>query len=361
MGASATSVVDKARRQIEGYAADGLCWQDFAAAVIEAMGSTVPYDAMCFATVDPATNLFTSLVRDGIDDSKDDLFMEIELTKPDPITLTALVGRADGVGILADHITGDPHSNPRCRELLGPHFDLEHELRGVGRIGGRMWAAAALYRAPTRRGFTADDAAVLSALEDTLVRGVQRSLVASTVADLDEPTDAPAVLIIDVAGRLEHSTPAGADLLGLLGWVPGGPLPTAVRSTAAAARAGAAGGGGPAVVRHLPRTGEWLLVRAAPLHDVEDRVAVTIEPGAPGATLQLMIEAYGLTARETAVVRGVIGGGSTAELAASLDITRNTVQDHLKAVFRKVGVSSRRELVARLSGRRSAPTQRPQA
>ena len=46
--------------------------------------------------------------------------------------------------------------------------------------------------------------------------------------------------------------------------------------------------------------------------------------------------------------REVIAGRSTADIAASLFISVNTVQDHLKSIFAKVDVRSRGELVARL-------------
>jgi hypothetical protein len=46
--------------------------------------------------------------------------------------------------------------------------------------------------------------------------------------------------------------------------------------------------------------------------------------------------------------RGFSPGAQGAERCAQLHISRHTVQDHLKAVFDKTGVRSRRDLVALL-------------
>ena len=79
----------------------------------------------------------------------------------------------------------------------------------------------------------------------------------------------------------------------------------------------------------------------------EDHIAVTIEPASGDQLMSLLLVAYGLTAREREVCREVIAGHSTADIAGRLFISSNTVQDHLKSVFAKVGVRSRGELVAR--------------
>jgi DNA-binding CsgD family transcriptional regulator len=59
----------------------------------------------------------------------------------------------------------------------------------------------------------------------------------------------------------------------------------------------------------------------------------------------MLMLAYGLTNQEQTLTRLVCRGLSTREIADRLHITTNTVQDHLKSIFDKVGVRSRRELV----------------
>ncbi len=64
--------------------------------------------------------------------------------------------------------------------------------------------------------------------------------------------------------------------------------------------------------------------------------------------MPLLMSAHGLTLRETRVVQAMMRGDSTHAIAQSLHISPYTVQDHFKAIFAKLGVSSRREVASRL-------------
>ena len=55
-----------------------------------------------------------------------------------------------------------------------------------------------------------------------------------------------------------------------------------------------------------------------------------------------------LTRSRRAVVQQVLAGAGTQQIARALQLSPYTVQDHLKAVFAKVGVSSRQELSSRI-------------
>jgi len=54
-----------------------------------------------------------------------------------------------------------------------------------------------------------------------------------------------------------------------------------------------------------------------------------------------------LTAREQEVVRLMLGGYSSEAIASTLGISRHTVKDHRKNIFRKLGIGSLAELFAR--------------
>ena len=93
----------------------------------------------------------------------------------------------------------------------------------------------------------------------------------------------------------------------------------------------------------------WLLVRGSALGDEDDaQTAVILEPAGPHELAPLIADAYALTDRERAVTQLVAQGLPTSAIADQLHISQWTVQDHLKAIFEKVGVGSRGELVARV-------------
>ncbi len=99
------------------------------------------------------------------------------------------------------------------------------------------------------------------------------------------------------------------------------------------------------------RSGGWLTVHASCLTDADGgtgSVAVVIAPAKASDMAPLLIEAYELTARELDVTRALARGLTTGEIAQSLFLSRYTVQDHLKRIYEKVGVSSRGELVAKV-------------
>ena len=68
--------------------------------------------------------------------------------------------------------------------------------------------------------------------------------------------------------------------------------------------------------------------------------------------VQAMLERTPLTPRERDVVGRLLSGASTRQIAQSTGLTVATVNTYLKRIFAKLGVHSRVELVARVTGTR---------
>ena len=101
--------------------------------------------------------------------------------------------------------------------------------------------------------------------------------------------------------------------------------------------------------RVLSRGGTWVILHGACLvSSRERRVAVIVEPAHTARIYPLLMSAYGLTERERDVTRLVLQGSSTSEIARGLVVSEGTVQQHLKSIFDKTGVRSRRDLVAKV-------------
>ncbi|WP_433046949.1 response regulator transcription factor [Dactylosporangium sp. CS-033363] len=75
-----------------------------------------------------------------------------------------------------------------------------------------------------------------------------------------------------------------------------------------------------------------------------------MEESSPADRAAVFARATGLSARETEVLQHLIAGADTRTVAASMFLTENTVQDHLKSIFAKTATRSRRVLLSRVAG-----------
>jgi DNA-binding NarL/FixJ family response regulator len=80
----------------------------------------------------------------------------------------------------------------------------------------------------------------------------------------------------------------------------------------------------------------------------DGRVAVVLEPATGGRSATVRLEAFGATVREREVATLLALGLSRAEIAEKLVVSPYTVEDHIRSLYEKLGVTSRQELVARV-------------
>ena len=129
-------------------------------------------------------------------------------------------------------------------------------------------------------------------------------------------------------------------------------LPAAVYPVATLARSRDSAAGAHALERAVD--GRWLMIEAAPLEgDGAGYVAVTLRNATPKETFDILARAHALTRRERDVVTAVCAGLDTNAITQQLLISRHTVQDHLKSIFEKIGVHSRRELLTTFNAPRT--------
>jgi DNA-binding NarL/FixJ family response regulator len=104
-----------------------------------------------------------------------------------------------------------------------------------------------------------------------------------------------------------------------------------------------------ALARVLSSEGRWIMLHGASLvANGARRAEVIIESAHPARISPLLISAYGLTDREQDVTRLVLQVTPRHRSPASCVSPPHTVQQHLKSVFEKTGVRSRRELVGKV-------------
>jgi len=250
--------------------------------------------------------------------------------------------------------SAEAQQSPRWQNLILPD-GFRHELRAVAVDDhGHCWGSLTAFRGG-RRPFTDRDIAAAAQDLNLIAARLSRAMVGGAAAP--QPGHAASLWLSD-SGELLSATSTGREWLDRLQTpeMPGRAdavlTGLAVRVTASIARPGPGGPPRPVIVRARGAQGQWIALHGEPITGPDGQaqgIGVVIGPARPGTVLPVLAAAYGLTGREQQVVSCVFAGLSTKEISSRLHISSYTVQDHLKAVFTKVGVNSRGELAHHLA------------
>jgi DNA-binding CsgD family transcriptional regulator len=307
------------------------------------------YTWPCYFTLDPASLLITSHYNPFMPElPRESLAMEYY---EDDVNKMSDVARSDsGLSTIHDATGGDPAGSPRWQANMAMGGDQELVAALRTRAGG-VWGAVSLYREPDQPLFDAGEKQFMRQAASHLAEGARRALLFGEATDPEGP-QAPGLLVLTADWQLESSTPGTEQWLAELPDSDGNRLPTAVLTVAGQALRSADQGDRPgevAMARVLSRSGRWVVLHgAALLSGADRRVAVIVEPAHPARITSLLMSAYELTERERDVTALVLQGASTGDIATELFVSPHTVQQHLKSVFDKTGVRSRRDLVGKV-------------
>ncbi|MEI5673003.1 MULTISPECIES: response regulator transcription factor [unclassified Nocardioides] len=347
---------ERVRQDVEVLSRGGLDLETFLEEAAESVRRAVPWEAACLATHDPGIHLLTSARKYGglrDVDSHDQEFALIEYGAVEPTgfyEIAAAERPAAGVHLTHD---GEIERSVRMSSFMVPHFGFGDEARLLFRENGRAWGAMALFRGSDDTAFAAEDVAYLASLSKLFARGVRGGLLERMATTSPPAQQGPVVLIVGTDDRVLQMSAGAEDRIRGLRVGDGSCDPTSVvGAVVGAARRYARGESAvPPRARVRGESGMWLVVHASPLSGAGDRegeVVVTIEEARPPEIVALVVAAFDLTQRERDVTQLVLQGVDTKEIAATLHVSTYTVQDHLKSVFDKADVRSRRELISRI-------------
>jgi DNA-binding CsgD family transcriptional regulator len=346
-------IKERAYRRIAELTTRGLDLPTFWRECTEAIAPALPhYRAPCWFTLDPASLLVTSHFEEGLPRIPHDWLAQ-EYFEDDFNKMSDVARSVRGVATLHEATGGDPSRSFRYRNVMREYGAEQEIIAALRTRSGEVWGSFGLYREPDHPMFDQDDVDLVRAVAPHLAEGARQALLLGEAVQPEGP-EAPGLLVLADDWAVESMTPNTARWLAEFpdGDWDKGHLPAAVQAVAGQARRSLEGPDAPghvAFARILSRTGRWMVLHGAALTSTSTpRVAVIVELAHPARITPLLMSVYRLTDREQDITRLVLQGASTAEIAGHLFISVHTVQQHLKNVFEKTGVRSRRDLVGKI-------------
>jgi DNA-binding CsgD family transcriptional regulator len=331
--------------RVEAWCAQPLPAKRLREGVLTRLGERLAWDGHVFCLCDPVTQVLTSALAD--------VPMLPWPRLPELVRWRYLteVNRVDALrdsGARSLLGTGDPDRSLMWRHVQAGLGVVDVASVGFGDRYG-TWGFLELWRTTTP--FTDAELELLTLLQPSVTRALRSAVTRTFAEPVGEPSSpGPAVVVLDPDLQLRTRTDAAADALLRLNPPdePMQPIPASAYNVGAALVAQESGVpvGEPWSRVHLGG-GTWVTARASRLG--ED-VAVSIEPSTPAERVDLVARSAGLSVRETEVLAALVAGLTSPQMAARMNLSEHTVNDHVKAVLARTGARNRQQLLARILG-----------
>jgi DNA-binding CsgD family transcriptional regulator len=329
----------RAKRSIEvavsnpGLSADGIV-----RSFLEEAADVLGISSSCWHTTDPTTGALVDGAETGGAPGSLEESLVYEYRRPDVNRFAELARARDKVASISTSTGNQPSTSARYREMIAPTGTAD-ELRVAFTDAYGTWMSLVAF---THRRMTEEDLRFVSdavpAATYAMRLATARSLEGPAASPMPDDGSAPSVLLLDAADRIISADAVARKRLALLP-SPGGDQAPGVMSFLTA-RARWDSSGGPATARMRALDGRWFVIDVSVLDDAgSGNVAAVIQPAPSELVLDSVLRAMGLTAREREVAALLAQGRPTKSIAAMLQLSPWTVQDHVKAVYAKTGVS----------------------
>jgi DNA-binding CsgD family transcriptional regulator len=327
-----------------GHASDA----DFADETLASVATVLPHDGYALFGVDPLSGLRTfQLSRHGLDGMSGRLAHN-ETSEPDVNRYAELARRSLPAGILGG--SAREPSSPRLHDILRP-AGFGSERRLALRTDRGWWGALSLFRERARRPFDADDAllaatrlgpALTSAVRKRPLRRLQsRPRPPGSGVVLPDPNNTIVSTSEEAQGWLQALCAGGSDEMTV------DDILRVVYEVAHATRT--RGLPDLSMCRIRMSSGAWVALQGNRVDVGSADIAVILQPAGLTELLPAVDAWLGLTPREAQVLLLVANGLPGKHIAARLALSPQTVNTHLRSIYRKANVTGRAELLGQLT------------
>ena len=340
----------RCRERLERLSRSDLDSESMRREALADLQSVIGFDRWCWPLADPETLVACGGIALHDFGPGVPRVLELEYSADAFAAKHVVARRIDSAGSLSADTGGDLARSARWDEVMRP-VGIGDVASAACRDSLGCWGWIEAYRDRSDRPFEPEDLKLLARVGESMAPVLRRGVIGTNGHGAAEPAP-PGVIVLDRDLNLRTWTEGARAWINSLPsaavYASFGMLPAMVYPAATRARSGSAASGAHALERAVD--GRWVMIEAAQLQGRDEgAIAVTLRDATAAEIFERLCRVYGFSRRERQLVVLIAAGLDTRAITRRLFISRHTVQDHLKSVFAKVGIHSRRELLARLS------------